>query len=414
MDAKYALGEPRLMISRANLLHNARVLRQRLLPGTDICAIVKADAYGHGAGIVADALANIADGPEQKPAVEQLAVATIEEAVQLPDSVGLPITVLRQIENVFLGRQRFAIEHAIVKKRVTLTIATRSAAADLARIAMKIGRRVDVQVMVDSGLTRCGTRIDALPDLLRRIESLSALRLTSLATHFANSEIAHDPYTIEQLRKFMLATDVYVESKQGKVTRHAANSGGVFFTPRAHLDMVRPGISLYGIDPTGRPNVDRALKPVMKWTAPLIGIHDVKAGTAVGYGQTFVAPRDLRVGLVPIGYADGYLRSLSDKGVMLIGDSRCPVIGRISMDLTTIDLANAPHAHIGELITIVDDDPLSPASAYEISRLADTIPYELFTRIGPRVKRLAVDPTDVDLPSAEEIEQDDFESDETR
>jgi alanine racemase len=128
----------------------------------------------------------------------------------------------------------------------------------------------------------------------------------------------------------------------------------------------------------------------------------VKAGRTVGDGQTFAAPRDLRVGLVPVGYADGYLRALSNRGVMMVDGAACPVVGRVSMDLTTIDLSNAPHATVGDEVTVLDDDPLSPASAYALAKAADTIPYELFTRIGPRVRRVAVAPEDAQiLPAAE-------------
>jgi alanine racemase len=129
----------------------------------------------------------------------------------------------------------------------------------------------------------------------------------------------------------------------------------------------------------------------MKWTAPLVQIHAIKAGTSVGYGQTWKSQRDTRVGLVPIGYADGYSRCLSNKGVMMVQGQACPVVGRVSMDLTTIDLQNAPHAVVGDEVTILDCDPLSPASVYELARLAETIPYEITAGIGQRIHRVAVE-----------------------
>jgi alanine racemase len=158
--------------------------------------------------------------------------------------------------------------------------------------------------------------------------------------------------------------------------------------------MVRPGISLYGIDPTGRPSLDRALRPALKWTAPLIGVREIPAGVSVGYNQTWTAARTTRVGLVPVGYGDGYCRSFSNCGVMLLDGVPCPVIGRVSMDLTTIDLTNAEHATVGDEVTILDSDPLSACSVYELAKWADTIPYEIVTRIGPRIRRVAVEPAD--------------------
>jgi alanine racemase len=158
--------------------------------------------------------------------------------------------------------------------------------------------------------------------------------------------------------------------------------------------MVRPGIALYGIDPLCRPVADRKLRPAMKWVAPLINIRDVKAGTGIGYGQTWHAERDCRIGLVPVGYADGYSRCFSNRARMMIHGQPAPVVGRVSMDLTTIDLTNIPNATIGEDVTILDNDPLSPASVYELARLAETIPYEILCGIGQRIHRVATDPAD--------------------
>ena len=129
-------------------------------------------------------------------------------------------------------------------------------------------------------------------------------------------------------------------------------------------------------------------------------MQTVKANTSVGYNQTFTAPRDMTVGLVPVGYADGYLRALSNRGTMMLHGCKCPVVERVSMDFTTIDLTQSPHAEIGDEVIVLDDDPLSPASAYELSRICETIPYELFTRIGPRVKRVGSDPEESKIEPA--------------
>jgi alanine racemase len=392
MDLKQTRGEPRLLISRSALLQNVRTIRNVVRPGTKICAIVKADAYGHGGALVADALCNFATDQTDSPAAEQLAVATMDEAAALVENL-LPITVLRPVENVFLGRQRAALEHAI-RSGWTLTLTTAAAADDVARIALACGRRAKGQVMIDTGMTRAGVSLQQTEYVVRRILSRPVLQLTAVGTHFANSEVAGDAFTAEQLNRFHQVTDALLEEFDGKLTRHAANSGAVFFTPGAHFDMVRPGLAIYGIDPTGRPSMNRALRPVMKWTAPLIGIRDIPAGTTVGYGQTYCAPRGMRVGLVPVGYADGYLRAFSNRGVMLLQGETCPVVGRVSMDLTTIDLTNVPHASLGDELTLLDNDPLSPCSVYELAKWADTIPYEILVRIGPRVKRVATEPQD--------------------
>jgi alanine racemase len=391
MEAKHSLGQPRLLISRSALLHNARFVRKLVGERVRICGTVKADAYGHGSDVVADALANFSDD-SGKPAVDGFAVATIEEAAELPPSP-LPVAVLRPVENVYLGRQRSAIELAI-QSGWTLTICSLPAVDDVARIAGSIGKRAHVQVMVDTGMTRSGIQPSDVDEILRRIETRPSLRLVAICSHFASSEIAEHPFTQQQLDWFKDATDDYAEFHQGKMLRHIANSGGVFFTPASHLDMVRPGISLLGIDPTGKPSTDRPLRPALKWTAPLVAIHDVQRGRTVGYNQTWIAPRDTRIGVVPVGYADGYSREFGDRAVMTLGGKQLPVVGRVSMDFTTIDLAAAPSAVVGDEVTVLDNNPIAPNSVYRLAEIAGTIPYEIFCRIGQRVARVGVDPED--------------------
>jgi alanine racemase len=394
MDAKHTLGEPRVLVSRAALLHNAALVRAAVGPATKICAIVKADAYGHGAGIVADALCNFTDGTSglDRPAVDALAVASIDEADALPD-LGVPLIVFRPVENTFMGRQRAKLEAAI-RAGWVLTVCTPAAADDVARVAVACGTRAAVQVMVDTGMTRSGVPDAQAADLLSKIQSRAALRLAGVCTHFSNAEDPDSAVTAEQLGRFRACTDAFAEAHRGRVARHAANSAATFFCRGAHFDMVRPGIALYGIDPTLRPSLDRKLRPAMKWTAPLVGIKEIRAGTCVGYAQTWSAPRHTRIGLVPVGYADGYPRCLSNRACVLVQGRKAPVIGRVSMDLTTVDLANVPAACVGDEVTLLDSDPLSPVSVYELAKWSDTIPYEVFCRIGQRVKRVAVEPDD--------------------
>ena len=394
MDAsRDALGEPTATVSRSALIHNAAVVRRAVGRGVKVCATVKANAYGHDAGIVVDALANFSTNDFGTPSVDAFAVADLDEAAALPDTP-LPVLVLRPVENVFLGRQRMRVE-AAVRAGWWLTVATPAAVDDVARIATAAGRRAHLHVMVDTGMSRGGVGPDELPDLLDRIDRRSAaLRLAGLYTHFANADDPDHPLTIEQLATFLDRTDPVAEQHDGRLIRHAAASGGTFFTPPAHLDMVRPGLAIYGIDPSGKPSLDRPLRPALKWTAPLVGIRDVPAGGGVGYGQTWTAPAATRVGLVPVGYADGYARAYGNRAVTLVHGSVAPVVGRVSMDLTTIDLSQVPSAHIGDTVTLLDDNPLSPCSVYKLAEWAGTIPYEVLSRIGPRVRRVAVDPAD--------------------
>ena len=401
MDAKAFQGDPRLLISRAALLHNAALVRRAVAPDVRVSGMVKADAYGHGAAIVADALCHFAadtkDGTPARPAVDALAVATIDEAGVLPVT-GVPVLVLQPIENAFIGRAKARIEHA-VRMGYELTLSSKSAADDVARIAAAVNRRASVQVMIDTGMARSGASVHRAMELIDRVGNWPSLRLAGICTHFASAEVPGDPFTAEQVANFQTLT----ERLAGAVPRHASNSAGTFFVRDAHFDMVRPGIALYGIDPTGRPSMDRPLRPVMKWTAPLVGIRDIPHGTSVGYNQTWRAPRDTRIGLVPVGYADGSPRSFGNSAVMMVHNRPASVVGRVSMDMTTIDLGDIPHAAIGDDVTILDNDPLSPCSAYKLAEWAGTIPYEIFCRIGPRVKRVAVEPEDVEVARRDDV-----------
>ena len=390
MDVTQSEGAPRLLISRRAIAHNLRLIRQQLKAGTKVCAMVKADAYSHGAEILLDTFSNFESPGLTSPAVDQLGVACLQEAAELPET-SLPILVLRTVEDACLGRQRALIEQAI-RKGWILTLGAPAAADDVARIALALQKRAAIHVMIDTGMTRCGCGIDDLPRLLLRIESHPSLHLVSLGTHFATADVAEHHYVAEQFDRFRAATDECCARHLGKIIRTAANSGGIFHFPQTHLDMVRPGISLYGVDPTCRPNMNRTLRPIAKWTAPIISILNAAKGTTVGYGQTWTASADTRIGLIPVGYADGYLRCFGNRAAMIVNGKPAPVVGRVSMDLTTIDLAHAPAARIGDEAIVMDNDPLSPASVYALAAHAGTIPYEIFTRIGRRIRRVPTDP----------------------
>ena len=257
MEAKHTLGEPRVLISRSALLHNAGLIRKTIPAGTRICAILKADAYGHDAWVVADALCNYSADISNSPAVDAVAVANLDEAAALPE-IKVPVIVFRPLENAFLGRQRYKFEQA-VRNGWVLTLCSAAGANDLARIAVAAGKRALVQVMVDTGMTRAGVDAAHLPDLLHRIGAHPSLQLVGVCTHFSNSEQQHCNYTLNQLGEFRRAIDPYQEAFRGKVYRHAANSGAIFFLPGSHFEMVGPGNLALRHRPDG--NAQRTTRP---------------------------------------------------------------------------------------------------------------------------------------------------------
>jgi alanine racemase len=394
MDAKNSAGESRgesrCLISRNALLHNVALLRSVVGPQTKICAVIKADAYGHDAHEVIDTLCNCSISEVEPPVVDSLAVADIDEAAALPQC-DLPIFILRPVENAYLGSQRSRLELAAQNGWI-LTVTSPSAADDLNRIALARGQRASVQIMVNTGMNRCGVEHAEFESLARKISSLPALRLVAVATHFASSDEPGNPFNGEQLSRFLNATkNICAPELKNRPQRSAANSGGIFFQPESWLDTVRPGISIYGIDPTCRPSMSRHLRPALRWVAPLISIRQIPAASTVGYAQSWIAKGPSKIGLVPVGYADGYPRALSNRGVMMVNGYPAPIAGRVSMDLTVIDLTECPSANLGDDVVVLDSDPLSPASVYRIAELAETIPYEIFCRIGKRARRIAVD-----------------------
>jgi len=391
MDATSTVGLPRALISRDSILHNLKIIRRALSPGAKVCAMIKADAYGHGARIVADTLTNFSFEGQEGPAVDALAVATLDEAWGL-GPVAVPVHVLRPVENVYIGRERQRLEMAS-REGWILTVGSVEAAGDLARIAMSCEKRLGVQIMIDTGFGREGMAIGGVDEVVKAIESFPSLRLAGLCTHFASAEEPGNLLTADQLRRFRAASDGHA-TRNNKLIRHAANSAAVFFSPQSHLDMVRPGIAVYGIDPRGGPSMERPLRPVMKWVAPLLMIRDVAKGVGVGYGQTWTSSRDTRVGLVPVGYGDGYLRAFSNRAKMIVGGRAVSVVGRVSMDYTMIDLGDVPGARVGDEVIVLDNDPLSPASVYALAEWGGTIAYEVLCRIGQRIPRVAVEPAE--------------------
>ncbi len=266
MDAKHSQGEVRCLISRSALLHNVSLIRKIVGVHVKICAVVKADAYGHDADLVADTLCNFTDGKTEAPTVDGLAVADIEEAANL-QPVDVPLTILRPVENAYMGEQRSRLELAAQSGWI-LSLASSAAADDLNRICLSRGLRASVQIMVNTGMNRGGAELADFAELVAKVASLPALRLHGIATHFASSDEPNNPFNNLQLARFQEALSQVPLNRTVLPLRSAANSGGVFYHPDSWLDMVRPGIAVYGIDPSGRPNLDRHLRPAMRWTAP--------------------------------------------------------------------------------------------------------------------------------------------------
>lgn len=337
---------------------NVRTLRARLIGGAALCAVVKADGYGHGA--VAVARAALAGG------ASWLAVATVTEAEQLR-AAGLDVRLL-----VLGALCRDELERAI------------AVGADVSawhpRFVEQIDGRAPIHVKFDSGMGRLGTRDPALADAT--IEAAGD-RLAGLWTHFATADDLADRFFDEQLERFR-AWALPHRERRPDVIVHAANSAATLRDPAAHLDMVRCGIAIYGLDPFGADPGDHGLRPALELRSYVAEVKPCEPGQSAGYGRRFIASAPTWIATVPIGYGDGWRRALTNNADVLIRGRRYPLAGTVSMDNITVNVG--PHAEVrrGDVVTLIG----GPLLVEEVARRIGTINYEVVTGLTARVPRV--------------------------
>lgn len=351
-------------IDCAALRHNAAVARELAGPGGALLAIVKADGYGHGMIPVARELAAGGD-------VAFFGVANVSEAARLQDALpGFNITLLSPA----LADER----EEIVARGLRPWISSVDEARAYAQAAGAVGRPApfEVEVKVDTGMGRMGVLEDGLAELLAAIAQMPALRLTGVVTHLPSAD-EDEAFTRAQLQAFGHLTETVPTAR-----RHAQNSAGLIGYARGDCNIVRPGLMLYGSSPI--PGFQARLRPVLTLKTHVTLVRDLPAGRGVSYGRTFITPGPMRVGTLAVGYADGYPRRLSNTGAeVLVRGRRCPVLGRITMDQTMIDLSALPGVEPGETATLIGES----IPAAELAARAGTIPWEIFTGLTARVTR---------------------------
>lgn len=373
------LCSPTAYIDPASLRHNIALIRGHCAEAVQFCAVVKADAYGHDSRLVVSCLA-------QNDA-ESFAVYTIEEAEHIHDvACGRDILV---IEPIFAGASAEQIRLA-AERRFHCTVCSKDAIAGIQTALASVKQPLNVHLKIDTGMGRSGCRTDEVAGLLEAIAAADAIRLTGVYSHLATADEPDLTFARQQLSVFEDILHRYKQFAAGRLIRHACNSAGTLRLPSGHLDMVRVGISLYGYlasDLHGQFD----LRPALRLEAPLVHIKRIAAGQSCGYGRTFTAAKDMLIGIVPVGYADGLSRYLSNRAKLRIGPHYVPIVGRVSMDQTIIDLTNAPNPRQGDCVTVIDDRPDSPCNAQALADLARTIPHEVLTAIGTRVVRVRAD-----------------------
>ncbi|MGH9339166.1 MAG: alanine racemase [Acidobacteriota bacterium] len=334
-------------ISLPRLRRNLAALRQHLAPATAMMAVVKANAYGHGASAVSRELS--------RNGVQQFAVANLQEAIEVRQSAP-------RAEILVLGGCQAGEEQEFGKYDLTAAVFDRR----------PLPEDLKVEIKIDTGMTRLGI---PWTEIARCLENQKG-RIRGVYSHFADAD-GDIQFTDLQLDRFLEATEGL------PYRRHICASTALTLT-RGHLDMVRLGLSLFGI--CSLPEVDY-IEPILSWKTLVLTILDVPVGRDIGYGRTFSTSRPSRVGVLSVGYADGYRRNLSGRGQVRIQGRLHPIVGRVSMDLTSVDLTDAPEVQVGEEVTILEADADSPISAAGLARMLGTIPYEILTTIGSRVER---------------------------
>lgn len=359
-------------VNLARIASNLEAIRQHV-GGAKVIAIVKANAYGHGIIEVARHLQTKAD---------MLGVAFLEEAVLLREhGVTAPILVFGGIATnqipLFL-KLGLSCTAPSVDKLMLIDDAARA-----------LNMRAKVHLKIDTGMERIGVHYYSADKLLEATQRCAHIDIEGVYSHFANSDAADLSHAKLQLERFLEVLEFFPKHSLPTPTRHIANSGGVLAMPDSHLDLVRPGILLYGVYPSREAPRTVAVQPALEWKSHVAYFKVVQPGHPVSYGSTWETKEATRVVTVPVGYGDGYSRALSNKGEVLIRQQRHPVIGRVCMDQTMVNIGLGT-AYNGDTVTLIGRDGGKCITAQDVADWAGTIPYEVLTNINTRVPRVFV------------------------
>lgn len=357
-------------IDTAALRHNFALLRACVGPKVAILAVVKADAYGHGAALVAPQL--------DAAGADYFGVATVEEGVELRVAgVRKPILVLSGI-----GRRDL---EAVRAHRLSVAIPHREMVRALAEAGQ--GARLPIHIKIDTGMGRIGVLPAEVPALLSDIRAAGVFEVEGVFSHLASAESLERDYSDRQLAVFRETIAVLDAARTRPRWVHLAKSAAILTRPDTHFSMVRPGIALYGISPFDG-DATAGLRPVMRLVTQVWQLKAVPAEFPISYGQTFVTRRPSLIATVPIGYADGYSRALSNRACVLVRGQRAPVVGSVCMDLTMIDVTDIGGVRLGDEVVLWGAQHGASIGVSEVAAWQGTIPYEVLSGVGKRVPRV--------------------------
>lgn len=371
MAAMYQYRPVWAEIDTSALKQNIEVVKSRLSSGTSLMAVVKADAYGHEAALIAPAVL--------EAGAEWLGVASAEEGISLRKSnIEAPILILSEI---IPSASKAAILH-----RLTPTVCSVDFAIALDRESAAQDRVTSVHVKVDTGMNRLGVKSDEAVPFIEALQKLPNIKIAGLFTHFATADEDDDSFLREQLAMFNNVID-RVRGLGLEPLVHAANSAAALKLKESHFDLVRIGIAMYGLEPFPGARIRCGLKPVMSLKSKITAIKKINTGETVSYGRTFKAGKPMRIGLIPIGYADGVNRRLSNKGEVCIEGKRAQILGRVCMDQMLADVSDIAEAGVGSEVAIIGAQDAASITIEEIASIVGTINYEIACGVNHRVPR---------------------------
>ena len=368
-------------VSLGTLRQNFRAVQRHISPAVTVCAIVKADAYGHGAVECARAL--------EEEGARWFGVTSLDEAIPLREA-GINGRVL-----LMTGFWR-GEEEEIIRLGLTPTIWETGQIELFEKAATALGvSKHPIHLKVDTGMGRLGVAPEDLPRICSALKASSHLVLEGLSTHLASSEVLDEPSVAAQLKSFAEARNLLRNEGFNPPLIHAANTGAVISRPESWNTMVRPGIALYGyympFERAGREvngsGLRLAVKPVLTWKTRILSLRDMRANQALGYGGIYVTKAPARIAVLPVGYADGLNRKISSQGRVIVGEHYAPIVGRISMDLTLADVTGLPGVSVGDEVILLGTTNGLSVDAREHASLSDTILYEILCGISKRVPR---------------------------
>ncbi|MFH1292118.1 MAG: alanine racemase [bacterium] len=361
-------------VNKKAIEYNLKQIRQKIGRDVLLMPVIKANAYGHG-------FLETAKICNQNKEVDRICVANSDEALRLIELTKKPIQILSFYD---LDKK---ILLKLAKNAMIFPVYDQRQAKILDKVGDNVRKKIKIHLKIDTGTSRLGILPNNLVNFTNDIKNFKNLNIEGVFSHFSSSEEDRE-VTIQQLEIFNKATNLLSQQGINPAIRHITCSAATILYPESHFDAVRIGISLYGLHPSDQANIAIKLKPVLSWHTKIIQVKKVPSQTKISYDCTYTTNRPTKLAILPIGYWDGFDRGLSNKGLVLIKGIKCPILGRVCMNLSIVDITNIPEVNAGEQATLIGTQGHQTITAQDMAKWAGTINYEIIDRINPLLPRI--------------------------